>query len=532
MTHRSVALLLLLAVLSAATSSVVRCEARAYNDDIEEAPGKIGFVRREGKHLLDDQGNPFFIVGTNSYYLLEHASESEPWLRRSVVTDTLDAAKKLGLNTVRTWAFYDGKLQTAPGVYDEDFFDALDYVVAKAGDYDLKLVLSLTNYWDAYGGMEEYVKWAHGANSTQNLTITEFYTSPEIKEMYKSNFLALKNRFNSYTNLTYGEDPTILAWELANEPENPGDFSGKVLQSWIAEMSHFIKDNAPNQLVTSGSQGFFGPSTLQYMYLNGNFSYDQKLYTAQMCTGADFLANHDETTAIDLPSFHLYPDWYAEELCGRGAPASDCALQFAQIQTKVRLNLAEKVLGKPLYLGEFGKMKHPTMEGTLDAQVVYRNRLYAQVYKMIQESAVDAFDEASEEFLSSTGVGGGSTFWMLASKEYKDYDNFTVYEGTNGPALPPPWVPTLSAVATQSDFRNYREEQECVTDTLALHPEYIDAHWFVAGRDADDWADTVNRMDRDDPAIAENWYLDASTVRLIQNHASNMDQLARLNKWG
>ena len=48
-------------------------------------------------------------------------------------------------------------------------------------------------------------------------------------------------------------------------------------------------------------------------------------------------------------------------------------------------------------------MKHPTMEGTLDAQVVYRNRLYAQVYKMIQESAVDAFDEASEEFLSSTG---------------------------------------------------------------------------------------------------------------------------------
>ena len=151
---------------------------------------------------------------------------------------------------------------------------------------------------------------------------------------------------------------------------------------------------------------------------------------------------------------------------------------------------------------------------------------------------------------------------MLASKEYKDYDNFTVYEGTNGPALPPPWVPTLSAVATQSDFRNYREEQECVTDTLALHPEYIDAHWFVAGRDADDWADTVDRMASDDkvytrkitnggkqftspdhpdytfsfdPAIAENWYLDASTVQLIQNHASNMDQLARLNKhawWG
>jgi hypothetical protein len=154
-----------------------------------------------------------------------------------------------------------------------------------------------------------------------------------------------------------------------------------------------------------------------------------------MCTGVDFLSNHDDTTAIDLPSFHLYPDHHAEELCGRGAPASDCALQWTQAQTKTRLELSGSVLQKPLFIGEFGKMKHPTMPGTLDAQVVYRNRLYAQVYKMIQQSAVGDFDEESttmnslhqhDNTTSTSGVGG-STFWMLASKDYKDYDNFSKY---------------------------------------------------------------------------------------------------------
>ena len=344
--------------------------------------------------------------------------------------------------------------------------------------------------------------------------------------------------------------------ELANEPRNPGDYTGEVLREWIAEMSHFVKSEAPNQLVTSGSEGFFGPSTMQYMHLNGNGTFDHGRYLAQMCTGVDFLAQHDNRTAIDLPSFHLYPDHHAEELCGRGAPASDCALQWARAHTKARLKIAAESLGKPLYLGEFGKMKHPTMEGTLDAQVVYRNRLFAQVYDQFQRSAVDAFDEDTHIFGKHTGVGGGTTFWMLSNKEYKDYDNFTVYAYTNGPSLPPPWVPEPTAVEAQSDFRNIDEELECVENALRVHPDWIRHSWFVRGGDADLWPDTVPRLEKEnenirtrtythghhpgyvfdfDPEVAHDWTLDASTVELISNHAKNMEDLARLNRhdwWG
>ena len=89
-------------ILLALLSSPRGCEAKAsYEDGISLSRDDIGFVRRDGRHLYDSRNNPFFIVGTNSYYLLEHASEAESWLKRSVVVDTLDAAKDLGLNTVR-----------------------------------------------------------------------------------------------------------------------------------------------------------------------------------------------------------------------------------------------------------------------------------------------------------------------------------------------------------------------------------------------------------------------------------------------
>ena len=88
-------------LLLALAASGAQARASYEGDGIDLSRDEIGFVRRDGRHLYDERDNPFFIVGTNAYYLLEHASETEPWLKRSTVIDTLDAAKKLGLNTIR-----------------------------------------------------------------------------------------------------------------------------------------------------------------------------------------------------------------------------------------------------------------------------------------------------------------------------------------------------------------------------------------------------------------------------------------------
>lgn len=46
-------------------------------------------------------------------------------------------------------------LQVKPGVYSEDAFRALDYVVAEAGKAGLKVVLSLVDNWKYAGGVDE-----------------------------------------------------------------------------------------------------------------------------------------------------------------------------------------------------------------------------------------------------------------------------------------------------------------------------------------------------------------------------------------
>lgn len=57
------------------------------------------------------------------------------------------------------------------------------------------------------------------------------------------------------------DDPTIIAWELMNEPRCNGDFSASKLQAWIEQTAEFLKSIDPQHLVTVGSEGFFGSST-------------------------------------------------------------------------------------------------------------------------------------------------------------------------------------------------------------------------------------------------------------------------------
>ncbi len=46
------------------------------------------------------------------------------------------------------------------------------------------------------------------------------------------------NRRNSLTGVLYRDDPTIMAWDLANEPYVLGDASGEILRVRFVTMPH------------------------------------------------------------------------------------------------------------------------------------------------------------------------------------------------------------------------------------------------------------------------------------------------------
>lgn len=58
-------------------------------------------------------------------------------------------------------------------------------MVSEARKYKIRLILSLVNNYDSFGGKKQYVQWAR--NQGQNIASDdEFFTNPVVKGFYKN----------------------------------------------------------------------------------------------------------------------------------------------------------------------------------------------------------------------------------------------------------------------------------------------------------------------------------------------------------
>jgi mannan endo-1,4-beta-mannosidase len=80
-------------------------------------------------------------------------------------------------------------------------------------------VIPFVNNWNDFGGMDQYVRWRDiSTPDGQTWYHDSFYTDPFIKQWYKDWIAHLLNRVNTYNGIAYKNDPTIMTWELGNEP--------------------------------------------------------------------------------------------------------------------------------------------------------------------------------------------------------------------------------------------------------------------------------------------------------------------------
>ncbi|XP_058217192.1 mannan endo-1,4-beta-mannosidase 6-like [Rhododendron vialii] len=176
----------------------------------EMEDGAWTMVQTKGNQFVV-YGQAFYVNGFNTYWLMEFAVEQST---RGKVNEVFQQVSAVGLTVCRTWAFNDGQgqaLQKSASVYDDEVFQALDFVVIEAKKYKIRLILTLTNYWDGFGGKPQYVKWGKAAGL--NLTSDgDFFTHVTIKSYYKANLKTVLNRVNTLTNITYKDDPTNLGW--------------------------------------------------------------------------------------------------------------------------------------------------------------------------------------------------------------------------------------------------------------------------------------------------------------------------------
>jgi mannan endo-1,4-beta-mannosidase len=357
------------------------------------APGPRDFVTVRGGQFSVG-GKAWRFGGTNTYYLHQQS--------HYMIDSALNDAAAMSLAVVRAWAFADGSgnsytpLQPQPFVYDNAAFDPLDYAIYKAGQLGIRLVLTLVNNWPDYGGMAQYVNWFLGLpDDTYGAGVNhdKFYTTKAIRDCYRAYARYVTGRRNRYTGLRYNEDPTIMTFELANEPRSRSDKSGNALLAWITEMGAYVKSLAPRQLVTTGDEGFYGdPNNSDYPY--SNYEGDR---------WKDFLA----LPSIDYGTLHLYPQGWGENPASK--PGAD---PVSWGTTWISSHVSDgKALGKPVVLEEYGLAINAS-QGVAD------------------EAARDAGYQTWTDAVLSSG-GAGDQFWLLTSRVddgsfYPDYDGYRI----------------------------------------------------------------------------------------------------------
>ncbi|KAG2245976.1 hypothetical protein Bca52824_085604 [Brassica carinata] len=273
---------------------------QSYNDLGVEAASRDGFVSRKGVQFILD-GKPFYANGFNAYWLTYEATDPAT---RFKITYAFQNATSRGLTVARTWGFRDGgyrALQTAPGRYDELTFQGLDFAIAEAKRLGIKMIITFVNNYSDFGGRKQYVEWAKSQGQVAN-SEDDFYTNPLVKQFFKNHVKTMVDRVNTFTKIAYKDEPTIMAWELMNEPQCKADPSGKTLTAWIGEMATYVKSLDSKHLLSTGLEGFYGDSSPQRKAsLNP---------VAANVLGTDFIANHF-FDAIDFASIHSYPDlWF------------------------------------------------------------------------------------------------------------------------------------------------------------------------------------------------------------------------------
>lgn len=276
------------------------------------------------------------LVGTNCYFLQEEGARGAlGWTGYADRVDqALDTVARLGLGLVRAWAFHDdpdnpATLQVAPLTYLPTGFAGIDRALFRARQLGLRLVLSLGNHWGDYGGIPQYLRW-HGLADDQPW---RFFTEPALRAHYRQHLANVLAHRNPLTGLTWGEDDTVLAWELLNEPRGAGLPSPTAFLDWVAEMADTVRGNA-RQWVCTGEEGLGDDGGGAWAEAGGGWMHRD--------TGQDFAAS---AALVDVASVHLYPEHWG----WRGDLA---ALGSAFIADRAART------DRPLLLGEFGLDNH------------------------------------------------------------------------------------------------------------------------------------------------------------------------------
>lgn len=307
------------------------------------------FVTQQN-NLFFLNNQPYSFIGTNYWYGGFLLSDTQNNGKQRLIHE-LDFLKKKGINNLRVLLSAEGdssypyrvypSLQKNPLEYNEELMQGFDFLLSQASKRNLKIVFVLNNNWEWSGGFGQYLEWAKYGNAPLPKTpqwdwnlycdyIAQFYTCYACNAWYNKWIQYVLNRENNLTHLKYKEDPTIMAWELANEPRPMKKNAVTDYKIWIKETANFIKTIDRNHLVTIGVEGVI--STM----------YDESIFS-------EIHANKN----IDYATIHLWPKTWQWYNGNSDESVKDSTLQKSINYIEQHANIMRNI-NKPLVIEEFG----------------------------------------------------------------------------------------------------------------------------------------------------------------------------------
>ena len=360
-----------------------------------------GLIKVEGKKLkLNDQ--PYIFMGTNMWYAANLAAEG---FQDRLIRE-LDQLEKLGIKNLRILGASEGSgsfrinksFQPELGVYDESLLKGLDFVLSEMGKRGMHAVIYLNNFWEWSGGMAQYVSWIKGEPFPKPILderdrpafmehSARFYSIPSAMQAFRAYTSMLIKRTNSITGVPYRDDPTIMSWQLANEPRpgRPEDVQSNKTSylNWIKETANFIKELDSGHLVSTGSEGLVGSGLSEEIFLSAH-----------------------EIAEIDYLTFHLWAynwGWFDPKDEENTFPV---AITNAKDYIEEHYELAN-TLNKPLTLEEFGFLRDLKSYDP-ESSTKWRDKYYSQILSIVYDNALKNGPISGTNFWAWGGLGSPS----------------------------------------------------------------------------------------------------------------------------
>lgn len=357
----------------------------------------IDFIKVDG-FQFKLRGRPYYFLGANFWYGMNLGASGESGDRQRLVRE-LDRLESLGVKNLRVMGAGEGPdtepwrvrpaMQFAPGQYERQLLAGLDFLLAEMKKREMHAVICLTNFWAWSGGLSQYVAWANeekipyhppekgGSWMRYQRFTSSFYRNKKAQKLFEDHIRFLVGRVNSITGQAYKDDPTIMAWQLANEPRS--FVNGRTFRKWIEKTASLIKELDPDHLVSLGGEG-----DADSFFAGASFRKDQR------------------SKYIDYLTMHIWVqnwNWHDPE----NSETFDKALKEAGDYIIDHVAMA-KEMGKPVVLEEFGMARdmETYRPGTT---TMSRDRYFREVFEQLINLSKNGEPVAGCNFWAWAGEG-------------------------------------------------------------------------------------------------------------------------------